>query len=195
MPIIYVLKLQGGKYYIGKSQNHKNRIDEHFNGRGSEWTKLHKPEELIDTIVQNMNFTELGVTLQYMKENGIDNVRGASYCTIILTNSQKTEIERHIRGEYDLCLMCGDSGHFIKDCPRNRSMCEKLRGWFCFCKKTPILDYSLIDEDSTVIHFGKYSGCTYNEVLLQDKGYCNWVKNTNSSLSEFNKFKKWLNNH
>ena len=70
MPVIYVLKLKGGKYYIGKTTNPHSRFEQHETGKGSAWTKLHEPLELIDTMVQDMRFTELAITLKYMKKYG-----------------------------------------------------------------------------------------------------------------------------
>ena len=32
---IYILELEGQRYYIGKSQNIETRIEEHFAGKGS----------------------------------------------------------------------------------------------------------------------------------------------------------------
>lgn len=196
MTTIYVLKLKGEKYYVGKTTNPKNRIEQHKIGNGSEWTKLYEPENIADTMMQTLEFTELAVTLQYMKKYGIDNVRGASYSTVNLSHLQKTEIERHIRGEYDLCFFCGNNSHFAASCPDKPLTCyERVCKWFCCLrKKIPTLDYTLVRDDTDIIHFGKYKGRSYRDVWKNDKRYCNWVKNTNSSFSEFNKFKSWLVN-
>ena len=37
--IIYVLKLRKGHYYIGQTNNLEKRLQKHFLGMGSEWTK------------------------------------------------------------------------------------------------------------------------------------------------------------
>ena len=39
MVTIYVLKLQGNKYYVGKTINPTYRLDDHFSEGGSAWTK------------------------------------------------------------------------------------------------------------------------------------------------------------
>jgi predicted GIY-YIG superfamily endonuclease len=194
MSVIYILKLKGGKYYVGRTSNIDNRLEDHSSGNGSAWTKIYEVEDILDTIVQNIDFTELAITLQYMRKYGIDNVRGASYNTVELSDCQRKEIETHIRGEYDLCFLCGSDTHFASYCNKRVSLCERVRKWLsCLWKRRVTLDYALISEGGNIISFGKYKGYTYREVLDTDKGYCNWVKNTHSENEEFNKFKSWLN--
>jgi predicted GIY-YIG superfamily endonuclease len=46
---IYILKLEGGKYYVGKTNNVDQRLQQHFDGTfGSAWTRLHRPIALFD---------------------------------------------------------------------------------------------------------------------------------------------------
>jgi predicted GIY-YIG superfamily endonuclease len=81
---LYVLKLEGTKYYIGvTSKTPEERYLEHRNGfYGAEWTKIHKPIEIEQS--KDLGFTtyekagvyENKVTRQYVKKYGIDNVRG-----------------------------------------------------------------------------------------------------------------------
>ena len=40
---IYILRLQGGRYYVGKSDNVLDRYQQHYNGNGSAWTNKYKP--------------------------------------------------------------------------------------------------------------------------------------------------------
>ena len=39
MVYIYTLLLQSNKYYVGKTDNHKFRLNDHFNSNGSAWTQ------------------------------------------------------------------------------------------------------------------------------------------------------------
>jgi len=50
MVFIYILSLQNGKYYVGKTSNPSFRLDQHFNLEGSNWTKKYKPIKVIDII-------------------------------------------------------------------------------------------------------------------------------------------------
>lgn len=43
MSYIYILELENGNYYVGKTDGLEKRLEQHFSGQGSEWTKLHKP--------------------------------------------------------------------------------------------------------------------------------------------------------
>ena len=44
---LYILKLKDSKLYIGQSIDPYTRIKQHFKGKGSSWTKLHQPEEIV----------------------------------------------------------------------------------------------------------------------------------------------------
>ena len=45
--IIYVLRLEENKYYVGRTNSLIDRIEAHVMGRGSEWTRQYKPKKLI----------------------------------------------------------------------------------------------------------------------------------------------------
>ena len=42
-----MLKCANGKYYVGSTNNLRLRLDEHENGVGAQFTKAHKPFELV----------------------------------------------------------------------------------------------------------------------------------------------------
>jgi hypothetical protein len=93
---IYVLRLEGGRYYIGKSDNVTNRYKQHLNGSGSAWTRKYKPISLERTIENASPFDEDKYTKEYMSKYGIDKVRGGSYVEVELSDFQidalRTEI-------------------------------------------------------------------------------------------------------
>jgi len=113
---IYVLRLEDGRYYIGKSDNVMNRYQEHLNGRGSAWTRKYKPVSLEKTIENVSSFEEDKITKEYMSKYGIDKVRGGSYVEIQLSKFHTNVIKREIWAAKDLCTRCGRSGHFIANC-------------------------------------------------------------------------------
>lgn len=113
---IYILKLQEGKYYIGKSNNVIKRYQQHVEGTGSSWTRKYKPITLEKTVAQQSAFDEDKFVKEYMSEHGIENVRGGSYVADELTQQQIDSLKAEIWGANDLCNKCGRESHFYKDC-------------------------------------------------------------------------------
>jgi predicted GIY-YIG superfamily endonuclease len=103
---IYILELNDGKYYIGKSNNIHYRYKQHLNGEGSEWTKKYHPIRIIHNFISQNEFDEDSTTKFYMKKYGIDNVRGGSYCQIILPEILKEFIQREFYHVDNKCLNC-----------------------------------------------------------------------------------------
>ena len=78
---VYVLELQGGKFYVGYTTNICRRIAEHFMGLGAMWTKKHKPLRCL-SCVEGGRPLENAITAQLMVQKGYQNVRGAGFCKV-----------------------------------------------------------------------------------------------------------------
>ena len=113
---IYVLKLEGGKYYVGKSSDLKARIESHFKGKGSEWTKLHKVLSVDKVIHKVSPFEEDKVVKEYMSRYGIEKVRGGAYSSCKLDPDQIASLKTEINNAMDYCSRCGRDSHFINNC-------------------------------------------------------------------------------
>ena len=113
--VIYVLSLEGGNYYVGKSGNIPKRLHDHFRGQGSAWTKIFKPIEVMDILENKSLFMEDIVTKQLMYEYGIPYVRGGSYSQIKLSECDLYCLNKELWGMKDLCFLCGGN-HFVKQC-------------------------------------------------------------------------------
>ena len=140
MVYIYILQLEQGKYYIGKTNNPQFRIESHFNLNGSAWTTKYKPIKLIKLISNCDDYDEDKYTRIYMDKYGIQNVRGGSFVQIELDPSTITHLEQMNNGTNNKCFICSKEGHFAKDCEENECWETESEGseniWCCYyCEK------------------------------------------------------------
>jgi len=113
---IYVLKLEGGKYYVGKTNNPTFRLEEHFDSNGSAWTMKYKPIEVFHLIPDCDDYDEDKYTRMYMDKFGVDNVRGGSWTKLELDNKTREVLTQMSKSTNDQCFRCGRTGHFSKQC-------------------------------------------------------------------------------
>lgn len=113
---IYVLRLEGGKYYIGKTTDVIQRYQEHLAGQGAAFTKRHPPVALEATFPETSPFDEDKTTKEYMLKYGVDNVRGGAYVLDTLTKGQVEALKLEFRAAKDRCIKCGGTGHYADKC-------------------------------------------------------------------------------
>jgi predicted GIY-YIG superfamily endonuclease len=113
---IYVLKLNEDKYYVGKTVNNiTQRMEEHMAGNGSAWTQKYTPIEVME-VKTGDEYDEDKYVLKYMKQYGIENVRGGSFSQIILPFDQHVQAWRSIQNASCSCTACGKHDHAIESC-------------------------------------------------------------------------------
>ena len=121
---IYVLLLEGGKYYVGKTHNMLSRLEWHKGGT-CHWTHIYRPLDILEVRKMQGEFDEEMVTKEYMKRYGIENVRGGQYTQTILNEQQLAEILKSIESASNVCFKCGSSTHFASACNVNLVGCNK----------------------------------------------------------------------
>lgn len=191
MVVIYVLSLSNGKYYIGKTQQLRIRLDQHIEGDGATWTQKYKPQKVLETI-KGDDGDEDKTTLRYMKRYGIENVRGGSFCGISLSVSDRETLDKMIKTMSDSCYHCGLEGHFSNKCPNKGDNCIKScsrcgrqghNETTCYAK-TDLDGYEIED-----IWACSYCGKEFNSepgVILHENRYCQVVKRNNKKTSSKN---------
>lgn len=115
MGTVYVLKCEGDRYYVGRTNDIETRLKSHFDGYGSAFTKKYKPIETVEIVNDCDRYDELVMTLYYMEKYSISKVRGSAFCNVELSSEQMRLITDLLRGINDKCYKCGGV-HFAMNC-------------------------------------------------------------------------------
>lgn len=95
---IYTLKLENDKYYIGKTTQTTDinfiKYFNNHNNQGCEWTRLHRPIEIIDVYESKSYFDINNTTKENMMKYKIENVRGGSYTKVLLDDWEIKSLEQ-----------------------------------------------------------------------------------------------------
>ena len=113
--IIYVLRLNNNKFYVGKTTDLEARLNQHKIGAGSAWTAIYPMIDLIETFLGD-DFDEDKFVIKCMYQHGINNVRGGSYSNVELTFDQFLFARKAINSANNRCLICSKVGHFMSNC-------------------------------------------------------------------------------
>lgn len=122
MEYIYVLPLQQHKWYVGSTNDINIRYQQHQNGTHNvRWTREFPPIGPPVLLLRKRDgHHETNLTIDLMRQYGIDNVRGGTYTRPYLSDNDRMNLQRHIWDGLGLCRYCG-LGHHIQDCPFRRN--------------------------------------------------------------------------
>ena len=82
---VYALLCENNYYYIGQTTSPERRFKQHVNGKGSWFTKLHKPVKIIEVVdvgcisIPECMSHENALAAQYIYKHGINFVRGGDF--------------------------------------------------------------------------------------------------------------------
>ena len=165
---IYILELNGNKYYIGKTNNIHFRLESHFNNNGSEWTKKYPPKKIIKILHNCDDFDEDKYTKQYMLLKGMNNVRGGSYTKIKLNDEEIKLLKKELSSASDKCYICGSNEHFANNCDNDNDYDN------IFNKLSDKLEKLLIEQDRCFRchRLGHYVSECYAKVTIHGDIIC-----------------------
>lgn len=113
---VYVLSLENGNYYVGKTNKLDEKLQHHRDGYGSAWTTTHKMLDVEEVIETDDPFEEERYLMKYFNTYGIDHVRGGIYSSVDLTMEQILEIEKSLCHANTRCFACKSDAHQIEEC-------------------------------------------------------------------------------
>ena len=93
---IYVLECEGGNVYVGKTTKGQKRLKQHIDGRGAEWTKMHKPKRVMQYYTNATDADERKVTDQMIKKYGAKKVRGAGLTKRKMTKKEIDNLNKKV---------------------------------------------------------------------------------------------------
>jgi len=112
---IFVLELEQNKYWIGSTRKNVDaQISKYMKGKGSAFAQRYPPIRTIEVRPGYPGISESLVTLEYMKNKGIRNVRGGIFNNIHLTSSQIQKIQHWLELIYKEMFRSCSCGHVPK---------------------------------------------------------------------------------
>jgi len=125
---LYVLKLENDKMYVGTTEKEVHqRLAEHRNGDGTEWTRANRPVAGSDAVywstcisrfsTSNPRAEEDFMTEKLMHEYGPDKVRGGVYCQMNLEEHFRKTLQVKFNAWNGVCFICGARDHWSEGCP------------------------------------------------------------------------------
>ena len=125
---VYTLQLNTDKYYVGKSENVEERINQHktLSENSAKFVKdnngVKTQIELLTSDIEDLNLWEQQETLAQMLDKGFNNVRGWEFTSSNpLTYEECVSIKTLLFGSGDLCRKCGNPDHFASNCNQTKA--------------------------------------------------------------------------
>jgi predicted GIY-YIG superfamily endonuclease/uncharacterized Zn ribbon protein len=166
---IYVLQLEEGKYYVGKTiRSVHQRFKEHKAGNGAAWTSRYVPIRRIHAFQTDDDDAENKEVRRQMEQFGIDNVRGGSYSQVELSAKQMERVKRDIRHDANKqCLHCGRPNPSQRNRPQQKQHYNDDKA-FLDCDGNELQ----VGDRVLVVSKAKWTGKTCRIVDLRDDGGC-----------------------
>lgn len=115
---VYVLGDEGGRMYVGKSQDVERRIEQHRSGEGTQFLHGRLRRLVVGEAgtERDLESWERNETLARMYRHGVGKVRGWMFTSARLSAEQEELAFGQICEKYDLCRQCGRNTHFADKC-------------------------------------------------------------------------------
>ena len=131
---VYVLQLERGRYYVGKTgRTVELRIQEHFSSPKPAWIRAHRPIAAVTPLTflpTDLESWERAETLERIWVHGAARVRGWQYTRFNLSSAEKSQIVLELCERKNLCRKCGNAGHMYSNCQKKFTRAKWLSSIF-----------------------------------------------------------------
>lgn len=127
MSTLYVLRLEGGNYFVGTTHSFEKCMEEHRRRNAALWTRKHKPVSVEISRPCTSSRDEEWVTKQYMFTYGIDHVRGSVYVLEVLPKEQIIALRKelyNVKSKQYPCRFCDSKFESRDRRQQHESGCE-----------------------------------------------------------------------
>lgn len=128
---VYLLELQNGKYYVGRTNDVTRRVQQHRGDSDAEWVHLHHFVRLVSSRPISSRLEEDLEVKKAMLQYGIDNVRGGTYSTIFLSEQTMATLKQELVHAEDKCFGCGGKDHYLSTCPLSKKATQVVKKSDC----------------------------------------------------------------
>jgi len=121
---VYVLALEQGGIYVGRSNDIDSRIQQHQSGAGSAWCRrqggvVREVPTVHAGSPDDLASWEMNETVAQMLMHGFENVRGWEFTNCAALSSKECDtLKTLVMGQGNMCRRCGGEGHFATHCHR-----------------------------------------------------------------------------
>jgi len=121
--IVYVLLCEHEKIYVGRCRRDRlhERLNEHQSGSACTFTHMYPIQDVLQVSLSDNSRDEDNIVMEFMENNGINNVRGGTFSSIHLPEYQIRTLIDQLRHNRGACIRCGKIGHYIDTCPEHSS--------------------------------------------------------------------------
>jgi hypothetical protein len=168
--VIYYDHRNNYKIYIGKTNNIKQRLEDH---------KTNKKILFVELFFEELDTDEDTFTVKYAQKHGVNKVMGGRYAALPTMSNTVRDLQLTIWHMENKCIKCGNSNHFAKNCDiTNICNFNTTHKSIYFCENRVRLHSKYQEKDTIKLLGAKW------DVNLKFWHCCECQKNT---------FMKWIN--
>ena len=157
---IIIVECVHNKYYVDcvEKKNMKKRLLSLRDGKRNSFVRMFPAKKLIMKFTSKYKNHVNHVTVRWMRNKGIRNVRGGVFSNVKLNKSQKKYLRKRLQWGNNTCFRCGRTDHISFKCK------EKT-----YVNGDPITDTESSDDDSNDYNDSNSNNYSYSTKIVDNR--------------------------